>query len=127
MYNQLQHHGVRGQHWGVRKTKSSPSQGVTHPAATKEPISAPKKKTVKDMSDAELTEKVNRLNLEKRYKDAVAAEESAKISKGRKFIAGVLEQSGKQVATQITTYAMGNAVNKIMKAQVVNVKNAEKK
>ena len=124
MSNNIQHHGVLGMHWGRHKQKSTP-----FPPNKKKTVEekAPPKRTVKEMTDAELQEKVNRMGLERRYKDAMAADARDQVSKGKKFISGVLEQSGKQVATQIATYAMGNAVNKMMKAQVVNVKSAEKK
>ena len=124
MSNVIQHYGVLGMHWGRHKPKSTP-----FPANKNKNIkeTVPPKKTIKEMTDAELQEKVNRMGLERRYKDAMAADARDQVSKGKKFISGVLEQSGKQVATQIATYAMGNAVNKMMKAQVVNVKSAEKK
>lgn len=124
MSNNIQHHGVLGMHWGRHKQKSTP-----FPPNKKKTIEekAPPKRTVKDLTDAELTQKINRMNLEKQYRDIVSIESRAQVSKGRRFIEDVLEQSGKKVATQVATYAMGNAVNKMMKAQVVNLKNTDKK
>lgn len=74
----------------------------------------PKGKSIKDMSDNELQAYINRANLEKQYKQAVSAQNPEKVSKGRQFVMDVLEQSGKNIATQATTYAMGKAANKIL-------------
>ena len=38
----------------------------------------------------------------------------------------VLEKSGKNIATQAVTYAMGNMVNKIAGSDVVNPKKGQK-
>lgn len=122
--NYLQHHGVKGMRWGVRKdkTQSTKTRGSTvvqklfgkkSKTSNKTDDSTPKKKTIKDLSDAELRERVARLELEKRYKDLAKQTNPPKSSKGHAFVSSVLEQSGKNIATQLTTYVMGRGVNKI--------------
>ena len=84
--NYLEHHGVLGMKWGVRKSR--PSSGRTSSAKrassftfgrtktknkaktrTNSEETKPKKKSIKDMSDDELKTQINRLELEKRYRD----------------------------------------------------------
>lgn len=88
-----------------------------------------KKRTIKDLSDAELRERISRLELEKRYKDLAKSEK--KISRGKAFVTDVLEKSGKNIATQFTTYVMGKSVNKVFgglfkDAEIVNPKKGQK-
>lgn len=80
------------------------------------------KRTVKDMTDSELREKINRLQMEKQLKDLTKSDEQIRSSKGKEFVMGVLEQSGKNIATQTVTYLMGKAVNKTI-GKMINDNN----
>lgn len=138
---ELMHYGVLGMRWGVRRSK--PSSGgsrsgsrkgrtddASDPKKTAKAESKPKKRTVKDLSDAELREKISRLELEKRYKDLAKSNAPAE-SAGKKFVKEVLTNSGKNVATQLTTYVMGTAVNKAFKdvfgdEAIINPKKGQK-
>ena len=90
------------------------------------------KKSVKDMSDAELQAAINRLNLETRYSELTKSDSPSKNnSRAKKFIMDVLEQSGKNIATQATTYLMGTATNKLFEKfgfgpDVINPKKGQK-
>lgn len=77
-------------------TRSKGKKSSAEVAATNKP------KTVKDLSDAELTAVVNRLRLEQQY----AYLQPQKVSKGQKFVKAVLpivSDTGKKLATD---YAM---------------------
>jgi hypothetical protein len=96
---------------------------------------APKKRTVKDVPDDELRARVNRLQLENTYKQLATQNVSdvnkKNTSEGKAFIKEVLKNSGKNVATQFATYAMGTAVNKTFKGvfnddAIVNPKKGQK-
>ena len=74
------------------------------------------------LSDDELRKRINRLELEKRYEALSKKEQKAKMFDGKRFVTQVLENSGKVVATQLSTYVMGNMVNKVAQKNIINVK-----
>ena len=83
------------------------------------------KKILKNKSkftNEELQRAVDRLDLERKISDA----STRQVKAGEKFVKGVVEQSGRNIATQLTTYAMGAAVNKILKDNIVNPKKGQK-
>lgn len=136
--NELMHHGILGMKWGVRRYQNK--DGSLTPAGKRRvqtgeigkssdsavSSASSYKRSVKEMSDSELRDKISRLELEKRYKDLSKSSEQAKTSKGRAFVMDVLEKSGKNIATQAVTYAMGSMVNKVAGSDIVNPKKGQK-
>lgn len=105
----------------MKKEYSSPKQTQTRL----------KPKTVKEMSNAELNEKILRAQLEQRYKELTSPTQQNKIFNGKQFVANVLKKSGDNIATQLTTYMMGKAVNKAFAnvfddPKIVNPKKGQK-
>ena len=149
---ELYHHGVKGMKWGVRKDKTS--NGSTTKTAGKKKAGSgrswlfgkkktkksqvestspkpPKKKTINELSDDELRQRINRLQMEKQLKDLMAAENAKQKSKGKAFVMDVIEKSGKNIATQLVTYALGKGVNAAFKdvfndPAIVNPKKGQK-
>jgi len=88
------------------------------------PATKPAKKSLKDMSDEELSARLERFKNEAKYREATKSE-------GSKFIHDVLTASGKNIATQVVTYAFGTAANKFIGGlfndpQMVNPKKGQK-
>lgn len=98
----LEHHGIKGMRWGVRRGVGTPS---AHPSSDDAHTTDASKAKVKSggthaLSTKELQELVTRMNLEKQYKLL------APPSKGKqagKFIADTLLTIGKQQATKYAT------------------------
>ncbi|WP_300899393.1 DUF7211 domain-containing protein [Turicimonas muris] len=141
----LVHYGVLGMKWGVRKSRKKSSGSGSAEAIRsrvkklqksrkakvvkkKREKAASKKsreanKPARKMTDAELSKAIKRLEMEQRYKTL----KKSQMSVGKKLVFDILRDSGKQVGTQVATYAMGKAVNKAVGANVVNVGTTTKK
>ena len=127
----LAHHGIKGMKWGVRRTPEQLARASGRPvkepagrdkgsAGAKKPAAAstsPSKKTLSDLSDDELRQRISRLELEKRYKDLEKADVKPKSTRWRDFCVNVLETIGKNTLTNIGTQAanhiLGEAINKL--------------
>lgn len=86
----LAHYGVKGMRWGVRKSR--PSSG-TRKTASKKPTpkpSATKKSRLSDLSDDELRRRINRLNMEKQYRDLTAHKDGVFVTRGKQVVANIL-------------------------------------
>ena len=95
----LAHYGVLGMKWGVRRAVGPDGKVLRGSAARKykkeQRISAKYEKKVSSLSDKELRERINRLNMEKQYEALTKRD----MTKGESYVKGILATSGKTLAT----------------------------
>lgn len=125
----LAHYGKRGMRWGVRSTKIAVSRGPQdvmigekpgkrivaiggrgHPATEEAKRAAglaqkAKRSGTQSLTNKELKELNERMNLEQNYSKLTGTQAQARKSKGRKLADNILKESGKLVTSQIKTAA----------------------
>ena len=123
MNNNLQHHGIKGQKWGIRRFQNK--DGSLTPAGRKRqkqdngPIhedysKSHDTKSVKSMSDKELRDRINRLNMERQYAQLTATEKSM----GRKIVSEVLLNVGKELAKEYLKNYAKKGIEELLKRKV---------
>ena len=127
--DELMHYGVPGMKWGVRRTpaqlgrkktssskslfgKKKPKPEAKSESSKKE--TAPKKKSVKEMSDEELNAAIDRMRLEQTY----ASLSPQKVSMGKKIAKTILNDvvvpAATDVGRQMVKSALARAGNKTL-------------
>lgn len=100
----LEHHGIKGMRWGVRRSKSQLSR-------------AGGGKSVKDMSDDELRAAVNRLNMEQQYTRLTSGNVSSRNKKlivaGAGFAASIAGNVARQQIQNHTNAQVGKQIAKL--------------
>jgi len=66
--DELCHYGILGQKWGIRRFQNKDGTRTPEGLKRRAKSEEPKRKKVKDMSDDELKQRINRLNLENQYR-----------------------------------------------------------
>ena len=142
MENELYHFGIKGMRWGVRRyqnpdgsltnagkkrlkkgqTSNEESDSSNKPSTKSSPT-----KTVKDMSDDELSQAITRLQLEEKYKSL----SPKNVSKGKKFVDtvanDVLKPAAIDIGKQVAKSLMVKGVNSLVKDESLKVYTNNKK
>ena len=120
---ELYHYGVKGMKWGVRRTAAQLGHKVSDvykkyrdAKKAKKELKKKASRSVKDMTDAELREKINRLTLERNVLDLerqVSSLSPKKISVGKKIadsMGNVLLDAGQNAMRQALDKVVKNAM-----------------
>jgi len=103
--DELLHYGVLGMKWGKRKNRRA--------SADYKRSRTLKKKTVKELSDDELTILNKRLNLEKNYRSL----NPSRIKKGQAAVTGIMKGVGAVTGFAASLVTLINLGQKIVKAK----------
>lgn len=116
----IEHHGVKGQKWGVRRRiqalvggRSQVPKSVAKESASREQSWKKVYANRSSMTTPQLREKVNRLTLENQLKQQVNMASPAKKSAARKIITDVGTTLVKNVAQQAGQQALQTALKKM--------------
>lgn len=108
--NELKHYGVLGMRWGRRKSSAS-NKPPSNPSKDHIRKVQLKKKKISEMSNEELREVSNRLQLEKQYKDLTRRD----VTPGKKFVMDILATTAKTTATAYATKYAAKGVENLIK------------
>ncbi len=106
----LEHSGVLGMRWGIRRGSSSSSSA----SEDHNKLRSLRKKKGKELTDAEIKSALSRLKLEKEYKDLTKRE----VSGFEKAAKGVIADAAKETAKKYVAQYMGVGIEKVIKAGV---------
>lgn len=122
----LEHHGILGMKWGVRRFQnedgSLTAAGKRRYRTDADPphedyLETHPKKSVSRLSDAELRRRINRLQMEQQYVTLVKEPKSKgqeRIERGKKMLEDVLFNSGKAIATKYVTQYATKGIDKML-------------
>lgn len=99
----LEHFGVKGMKWGVRRSAAQLSRAKQgRKSAKSADVKTVYSKGAKSLSTAELNRRIDRLTKERQYVEL----NKAASKNGKNFTTEVLRQTGKQAASGVTNTAV---------------------
>lgn len=127
----IYHHGVKGQQWGVRRTPAQLGHKISKLVRKRSKVTAevknkpatkPKTKSISEMSDQEIRDRIERLRLEKSLRDLTPKT----TSRGRSVVNTIAKDmalpAAKEIGTQLVKAGMAKALN-----EALNLSNTEYK
>lgn len=104
----LEHYGVKGMKWGVRRSSSSGTSGRTN--------KTPSRPTVKSMSDDELRRRINRIQMERAYNTLTEQQTASGKAKAQEFgkmlLKDIVVSSAKEIGKEIFKQILKDQIKK---------------
>ena len=117
---ELKHHGIKGMKWGVRRTEEELARARSHVNNTKSLSRSTTKlrrtaemEDPSKMSDEELRQKVQRMNLEKQYKDL----STSQVNKGEAITMAALDVAGDVLALTGSAVAIAVSISALKRGR----------
>ena len=141
--NELMHYGVPGMKWGVRRTpaqlgrkktssskslfgkKKSKTKAKTKSESSKKET-APKPKSVKEMSDEELNAAIRRMQLEQTYASLSPQKVSTGKAVAKRILNNIIVPAAEDVGRQMVKTALTRAGNKTLSEVFKDFSEADK-
>lgn len=98
----IEHHGVKGQRWGVRRSKRQ----------LRRQAQARTGKSVKDLSNEELQTLVTRMNLEQQYSRLSGGNQRSVTARGAAFAGSIATNIARTQITNVANAQIAKALNK---------------
>lgn len=145
MNNEMTHWGIKGMRWGIRRyqNKDGSLTALGMKRRTSDDLSSPKtvakrKKKISELTNEEIQERINRLQLEKKYiellNERVPKKETKEVKKGSGGVRKFLAESGKKIlvdtsvdiASQAAKHLIAKAANKSLGGEYTYANNKKK-
>lgn len=118
----LIHYGILGMKWGVRKKRKKTAKAVAKPIPNTKDTKKKTTKRIKDMTDAELLKRRERLRLEKEVKVLTTETESTAKRIFKKAVTKAGEKVIEEVVHDTAKYLVGEKIiNKYGGTKIVNI------
>jgi hypothetical protein len=118
--SEIYHHGIKGMKWGVRRNEEELARARGHIANQSKlgRSSAKLKRTIEmddpsKMTDEELRQKVNRMNLERQYRDL----STSHINRGESITLATLDVAGDVLAVAGSAVAIAVSLQALKKGR----------
>lgn len=112
----LEHYGVKGMKWGVRRKSRQVEPSSDESRATSKSLGRAKKnKTTRVLTNAELRQAIERMRLEQEFSKLSGGVDKTFIQKGAGFASKILTDAGKQSVQQVANNQAKKQVDGLLK------------